>query len=288
MLDSTAALPRQSYPWISAFLENKPLSGKRWFCLLAYEGDRLVGVLPLIEVRLYKLPFRPLLLLKVPYDALHTSSVDALTLRGRENLMEAFVRHVQISRKVWPVIRLRLLPEHSSSVIWARQDRGACVVCKASGAANFIQLPAQYCTYHDGLSHGFLRQLKRRGRKLEELKNVRFLLRESSRAVEENLSRFIEVEDSGWKGDSRSSIGSAESNSALFLTAAREFGRWGWMEWNFLEVEGKPIAAQFAVRIRRTLHVIKIGYREDYSFCTPGNLLFAKVIENSCAQGDVD
>jgi len=186
------------------------------------------------------------------------------------------------------VIRLRLLPEHSASVIWARQDRGACVVCKASGAANFIRLPAQYGIYHDGLSHGFLRQLKRRGRKLEELKNVRFLLRESSRSVEENLARFIEVEDSGWKGDSRSSIGSAESNSALFLAAAREFGRWGWMEWNFLEVEGKPIAAQFAVRIRRTLHVIKIGYREDYSFCTPGNLLFAKVIENSCAQGDVD
>lgn len=288
LLESASALPRQSYPWIRAFLEHKAPPGKHWFCLFAYEGDRLVGVLPLIEVRRYKLPFRPLLLLKVPYDALHTTSVDALTLSGRENLMREFVRHIQASRNVWPVIRLRLLPEHSASLIWIREDRGACVACKASGAANYVPLPADYSTYHDGLSHGFRRQLKRRGRKLAELEGVRFLLREGSRSIEENLARFIEVEDSGWKGEAQSSIGSAAGNAALFLAAAKEFAKSGWMEWNFLEAQGKTIAAQFAVRIRRTLHVIKIGYREDYSFCTPGNLLFAKVIENSCAQGDVD
>ncbi len=60
LLESASALPRQSYAWISAFIENKPLLGKRWFCLFAYEGDKLVGVLPLIEVRTYNLPFRPL------------------------------------------------------------------------------------------------------------------------------------------------------------------------------------------------------------------------------------
>lgn len=288
VLESTPALPRQSYSWISAFLEHKLFAGKRWCCLLAYDGDRLVGALPLIEVRSYKLPFRPVLLMKVPYDALHTTSVDALTLRGRENLMGDFVRYLQVSRNVWPVIRLRLLPDHSASVTWMKEDRGACVFSKVSGAANYIRLPAQYSTYHDGLSHGFMRQLKRRGRKLEELKAVNFRLRESSRSVEENLASFIEVEDSGWKGKAQSSVGAAAGNAALFLAAARRFESRGWLEWNFLEAEGKTIAAQFAVRIRRTLHVLKIGYREDYSFCTPGNLLFAKVIENSCAQGDVD
>lgn len=288
LLESESALPRQSYPWIRAFLEHKPPSGKRWFCLLAYDGERLVGVLPLIEVRLVPLPFRPLLLLRAPYDSLHTTSVDALTIRGREHLLVDFMRYLQASRKAWPLIRLRSLPEHSASVIWLQQNRGNGAFCKASGKANFIRLPAQYSTYHTGLSHGFLRQLKRRGNKLAALQDVRFRLRENTRSIDENLARFLEVEDSGWKGMSRSSIAADPGNAALFLTAARLAGQHGWMEWNFLEADGKTIAAQFAMRIRRTLHVLKIGYREDYAFCTPGNLLFAKVIEHSCAQGDVD
>jgi hypothetical protein len=288
LLKSASTSPKQSYPWISSFFENKPLSGKRWFCLFAYEGDSLVGVLPLIAVRSYKLPFRPLLLFKTPYDVLHTTAVDALTPCGREDLLEEFVKYLQVSRKGWPLIRFKLLPEDSPSMRWLKQDRGHCAVCKPSGAANFVRLPAQYSTYYDALSHGFKRQLKRRARKLEELKDVRFLLRESTRSTAENLACFMDVESSGWKGESHSSIGTLDSNRALFLAAVEGFERYGWMEWNFLEADGITIAAQCAVRIRRTLFVLKIGYRENYSFCTPGNLLFAKVIEHSCAQGDVD
>jgi CelD/BcsL family acetyltransferase involved in cellulose biosynthesis len=288
LLQSSAASPMLSYPWISAFFENKLVSGERWLCLFAYEGDRLVGVLPLIAVRSYKLPFRPLLLFKAPHDLLHTASVDMLTLRGRENLLEAFVEHLRISRKGWPLIRFRSLPENSPSMIRLKQTKNCCAVCKPSGAENFIRLPAQYSTYYDGLSHGFRRQLKRRGRKLEELKEARFLLRENSRSAEENLARLMEVEDSGWKGERNSSISSVRGDSALFLAAAERLAQTGWMEWNFLEADGKTAAAQFAMRINRTLYVLKIGYRDDYSFCTPGNLLFAKVIENSCEQGDVD
>jgi len=33
---------------------------------------------------------------------------------------------------------------------------------------------------------------------------------------------------------------------------------------------------------------LKIAYREDFSFCAPGSLLLAKVIENSMMLGDVD
>jgi len=288
LLQSTFASPMLSYPWISAFFENKLVFGERWLCLFAYEGDRLVGVLPLIAVRSYNLPFRPLFLFKTAYDLLHTASVDCLTLRGRENLIETFVRYLRVSRKGWPLIRLRLLPENSSSMIRLKQKKSFCAICKPSGAENFIRLPADFSTYYDGLSHGFRRQLKRRGRKLEELRDVRFLLRETSRSAVENLAHLMDVESSGWKGERHSSIQADESNTALFRAAAERLAEQGWMEWNFLEADGKTLAAQFAIRINRTLYVLKIGYRDDYSFCTPGNLLFAKVIENSIVQGDVD
>ncbi|NOU36469.1 MAG: GNAT family N-acetyltransferase [Kiritimatiellaceae bacterium] len=287
LLQSTTASPMLSYPWISAFFEHRLIPGERWLCLFAYEGDRLVGVLPLITVRSYKLPLRPVLLFKMPHDLLHTASVDCLTLRGRENLLGTFIKHLQVSRKGWPLIRFRSLPDSSPSMICFKQKE-CSAVCRPAGAENFIRLPVDYNAYHEGLSHGFRRQLKRRGRKLEELPDVRFLLRETSRTVAENLAHFMEVESSGWKGERNSAIQDDRENAALFLAAAERLERHGWMEWNFLEADGKTIAAHFAMRINRTLYVIKIGYRDDYSFCTPGNLLFAKVIENSIAQGDVD
>jgi hypothetical protein len=286
LLQSTAASPMSSYPWISAFFETRLMPGEKWFCLFAYEEDRLIGVLPLISVCSRKLPF--LRLFKVPHDLLHTASVDCLTLRGRENLLEAFVRYLRVSRKGWPLIRLRLLPENSPAMIGLKQKKSCCAVCKLAGAENLIRLPADYSVYQAGLSHGFSRQLKRRGRKLEELPGVQFLLRENSRSTAENLALLMEVETSGWKGDRHSSIQADKNNAALFRVAAERLTKNSWMEWNFLEADGKTLAAQFAMRINRTLYVLKIGYRDDYSFCTPGNLLFAKVIENSIAQGDVD
>lgn len=288
LLQSTAASPMLSYPWISAFFENKLTAGERWLCLFAYEGDRLAGVLPLIAVRSYNLPFRPVLLFKTPHDLLHTASVDMLTRRGQECLMDDFLNYLQTSRKGWPLVRFRSLPEHSPSMIRLKQKKGCGAICRPAGAENFIRLPADYSAYCDGLSHGFRRQLKRRGRKLEELSGVGFLLREDSRPAAANLACLMEVEDSGWKGARNSSISAVEGDSALFLAAAERLKRYGWMEWNFLEADGKTVAAQFAMKINRTLYVLKIGYRDDYAFCTPGNLLFAKVIENSIAQGDTD
>ena len=60
------------------------------------------------------------------------------------------------------------------------------------------------------------------------------------------------------------------------------------MEWNFLESGDKTIGAHYAVRIKRTVFLLKICYDEEYSACSPGNLLLEKVVEHASKSGDVD
>ncbi len=289
LLQSPAASPMLSYPHVSAFFETQVEPPESWLCLFAYEGDTLVGVLPLIAARAVGALGFSLLYLKVPYDALHTSAVDCLTLEGREEILEVFVDYLSRIPRAWPLIRIREVPENSPSMVHLSRGTGRLqAVKKVSASENYIPVPADYAAYHAGLSSNFRRQLKRGGKKLEELPEIAFLCREASRPQAENMRRFEEVEDAGWKGESGSSVKATAGVSRLFALAAERFHEHGWMEWNFLESAGKTVGAHYAVRIKRTVFLLKIAYDEAHSACSPGNLLIEKTIQNAVSAGDVD
>ncbi|MEO8615846.1 MAG: GNAT family N-acetyltransferase [Luteolibacter sp.] len=289
LLQSPAASPMLSYPQVSAFFETQIPASETWLCLFAYEGERLAGVFPLIAVRSFGVLGFSILCFKTPYDNLHTSGVDCLTLHGREEIVDVFVDYVSRIPRTWPLIRLRELPEHSPSMVYVNQAGSRLsAVRNLSAAENHIRVSADYEKYHAGLSSNFRRQLKRGSKKLQELEGVVFHCREETRALAGNMRRFEEVEDAGWKGAENTSIKAVDGNSRFYTIAAERFRDDGWMEWNFLETGEKTIGAHYAVRIKRTLFLLKIGYDEAYSACSPGNLLLAKVIEHASRAGDVD
>ena len=289
LLQSTAASPMLSYPWMSAFFETKVLPSETWLCLFAYDGERLLGVLPLLAVNSFRAFGLTLLCFKTPFNLSHTSAVDCLTLRGREDVLELFVDYLSHIPRTWPLIRFREMPENSPSMLYMkRRGRKLQALQGVTGCENYIPIPDEYEKYNSGLSSGFRRQLRNRTRKLEKLEDVRFLCRENARSPAENMKRFEETEDSSWKGAANSSLKAVGGDSKLHAIAAERFQRHGWMEWNFLETGDKTIGAQYGIRINRTLYLLKIGYDQEFAFCTPGNLLFNKAVENACAAGDVD
>lgn len=278
-----------SYPQISAFFETQILPSESWFCLFAYDKDLLIGVFPLIAARSFGMLGFSILCLKTPYDILHTGGVDCLTEHGREEVIEVFMDYLSRIPRAWPIIRIREIPDNSPSIVCLnRRGTKLHAVQRLSGGENYIRIPDTFENFHAGLSSNFRRQLKRGRKKLEEVEDVRFRCREETRSVEENMRRFEEVENAGWKGEVNSSIKADENNARLYAIAAERFRNHGWMEWNFLETGNKSIGAHYAVRIKRTLFLLKIGYDENYSACSPGNLLLEQIIENACLSGDVD
>ena len=289
LLQSTAASPMLSYPQISAFFETQIPSSETWLCLFAYENERLIGVLPLIATRSFGFLGFSILCLKTPYDDLHTSGVDCLTLPGREHIIELFADYLSRIPRTWPLIRMREILENSASMVYLNGGgRKVRAVQRLRGCENHIQVPADFGTYHSSLSSNFRRQLKRGNRKLDELKDVRFHCHEATRPLPENIRRFEQVEDAGWKGAANTSVKALEHISRFYALAAERFSDHGWMEWNFLETGDKAIGAHYAVRLNRTLFLLKIGYDEAYSACSPGNLLLEKTIEHACKTGDLD
>lgn len=249
----------------------------------------MIGVFPLIAARSYGALGLSVLCFKTPYDMMHTGAVDCLTQPGREDVIEVFVDYLSRIPRTWPIIRIREIPENSPSMICLnRRSAHLHAIQRRCGGENYIQIPGSIENFHASLSSNFRRQLKRGRKKLEELEDVRILCREELRPLEENMRRFEEVEDAGWKGAENSSIKADEKNSRFYAIAAKRFKNHGWMEWNFLETNNKSIGAHYAVRIKRTLFLLKIGYDEKYSAFSPGNLLLEQIVENACLSGDVD
>ena len=283
-----AAYPSQTFGWLRAFYANKLKPQERMVCLLAYWQKTLVGVLPLVSGhRLFDLGSSEHHY-KAPYHDYHTVRVDTLALPGYEAVLEAFVEYLRQSRSKPPILRFRKVPETSPTLICCRHPGTSLgLLERLSGEEHRTHLPGDYAAYLAGLDGKFRRELHRQARRLEERATVRYRLRENSRPVEENLARFMEVENSGWKGKKNTSIEAIPGDPSLYLAAAEHFAAGGWMEWNFLEADGETIAGQFAVRLNHTLFLWKVGYREEYAGCAPSHLLFARTVENACRMGDV-
>lgn len=289
LLDSSTASPMMSYAQISAFMETQIDGPESWLCLFAYERDQLIGVLPVIAARsIGALGFR-LMIMKTPFDLMHTGSVDCLTLPGREELMEIFVDYLSRMPRTWPVIRIREIPERSPTMMHlAKPGSRLAAIEFLSGAENYIEVPSDLTVFHNRLSSKFKAQLRRGLKKLQEFPDLRFLCRDESRSVHENMRRFESVEDAGWKGRESTSVKAMPANARFFQLAAERYAAAGWMEWNFMEGNGTTIGAHYAVRIRRVIYLLKIGYDERYSKTTPGNVLLEKVVEHAISAGDVD
>ena len=289
IIESPYAYPTQSYGWLRAFYRYKLRRTERMRCLFIYQNRKLTGVLPLLGgCRVHGLG-RADHHYQLPFHDYHTIRVDLLTNADPAAILQVCFDHLSRTSPATPVIRWRKVP--ATSPIFAAVtggNRSLGVLYRQSGLEHRIGLPTEFLTYWAALKGKFRRELHRQERRLLGRTPISYRLREVSRSVEDNLARFVEVEQSGWKGRRRTSIRDLSGDPPLFLAAARQFAANGWLEWNFLEADDRDIAAQFAVRLNRTLYMWKIGYREDFANCAPSHLLFLRTVENACAQGDVD
>ncbi len=278
----------QSYAWINAFLRYSLHPEEKWICLLAYKYGELVAVYPLLINR--RIGFRGFYFqtFKTPYERFHTIRVDGLMLPGHESILELLVNYLRRSFKAFPLIHIPGITSFSCSMLYFKNDpRNLDFYKKPDGAENFITLPESHQVYLSNLKSIFKKKMHRRFRKLENRAEISVITRDIRRTNEENLEIFKQIENSGWKGDRKTSIKSRPGNSELYLSATNKFYEKGWIRWSFLEANGETIAARLFTRINSLTVSWKTAYREDHSVFAPSKILFYKCIEDFYACGEM-
>lgn len=281
-------LPMLSHAWVASFLEHCLGPRQSWWCVFAYAGDALVGVLPVVAVP-HRLLGRWRPLLRTPWDP-HTLTGDMLLAAGWEAvalpaLLAALARAAP--RRLGVV--LRGVREGSPTLAaLARGLSGTVVIRAFDTGGSFVRLDGTVEEFRARLGTKMRNNLKRSRQRLSRHAPVEARFLTDATGTGEAFARFLELEASGWKGRQGTALARSPRLVAFYAALARRLAARGWLEWHFLTAGGRVVAGALAVRFARSLVIPKIAYDEEFAKCAPGNLLFEQTVERAFARGDVD
>jgi CelD/BcsL family acetyltransferase involved in cellulose biosynthesis len=281
-------IPDLSYAWTVSHLEHQLDASESWFCLLALEGASLVGILPIVVTPRKRLG-RTITHLRTPYND-QTASIDCLVQSGRdEEIIPLLLAELSKGEAKWFCLEMRRLPESSPIMGWIKKKRkGIRSVSTFDGWGCFVRVQGSLKEFEEKLKPKFRRNLRNTGHKFQTLKDVKVSLVAGKDLSEEDLHRFMEVESQSWKFEEGSALVQSESLISFYQALTGRLGELGWMEWQILEVEGKPLAVLMTFRINRSLVTQKICYDNRYASFSPGTYLLTKIFEQVFTAQEVD
>lgn len=263
--------------WYEAFCP-----GARLRVVVAWRGDRLRGLLPLVECR-GRMRGVPIRLLRGAANV-HSCRFDLIRGAGDgEAAVSAIWRELARSGG-WDVIEIPDVPEGGSAEGLVRHaaSEGHPTGRWESMRSPFVPLGGGADPLA-GTDAKFRSNLRRRRRRLEERGALE--LRRFDRFDPQALQAFYDLERSGWKGRVGTAIACAEATRRFYDGIARWAGDAGCLSLYALLLEGRPVAMHFGLEHGGRYLLPKPAYDERHGDCSPGQLLVQAVLADCAARG---
>ena len=267
----SVGLPMLSHTWVLACAEALYEIGELHIITVRLRGS-LVGVAPLVAIKRAGVRYLELAGASYLYEP------SGLLYRDEESL--AALTRAVVSCGC-PVVLARipaespLIPQMRSIVC----GRGV-VVEGAVGYTLSVPISSGWKEYVASLSSRRRYDLRRARHRAEEggVVTVR-VCSPRPKEIEEGMAEFIRIEATGWKERNGSSLSQRDNLRRFFFRYAALASQSGTLRLSFLDVAGNPIAAQISVVYADRLWVLKIGYDEAWSRCSPGWQLLAETMK---------
>ncbi len=249
-------------------------AGERLRVVVVEDGARLVAVAPLL-LRSGRLELLGYTELFEPTDLLAASPAALACLcEGLAGLHRP--------------LRLERLPAGSATPAALRAalgPRGRTIV-RAAEPWPALTLGERWTELGGGLGARRRSDLRRAMRRAQAEGDVRTrLLRPGPRDVPALLDEAFAVEARSWKGREGTALVDQPERAAFLRAFAESAAARGELCVSFLDVGDRTAAMQVAAEWRRSLWLLKIGYDEAFSRCSPGLLLLAHVVRDAARRG---
>lgn len=292
--------PMLSAAWVEAYAQTLLPAGAQLKCLLAHQDGQLLGVLPLVVqtagprawgIATAATPYEPHSAFgDMLADTANASTVLPALLRAacrlphqphqpRLHLRELALRGVEVQS-----------PTLAALASLAQTAPAVRSVSNPRGWGSFLSVAGSWMAYRSSLSSNFAANLRKAHNRLREpqLPQVRFDWLTGDQASPQHLASFMALEAAGWKGRAGSAIAQSARLQRFYARLTGNAFAAGMLEWHFMRLGGKLIAAHLAWRCGRVLSLLKIAYDEDQGRLSPGSLLFEATAERAFARNDTD
>jgi hypothetical protein len=278
--------------WYRAYLTSRMSDPDTvWFIAAYRDGRELAAIAPLQFQRRRVRLLHPRLLGTVDDDELQLSDFVFAPTGSNAGLVYELIRWLRRQRMLrWDQLRILKISDNSSFTFSARSQLPTTTLAEPYDGSAWFDTSGTYEQATSAMSAKFKSNLRRRARLAGKLAPLRFQCYRQARELDEGFNVFLEVESSGWKGSagSSSAIRCRPAVLAFYTEVVREFGPRNECVINVMWHGNQAIASQFGLRIGRTVHILKVGYRDELALYAPGILLHEMTLRHACEDPEVD
>lgn len=275
-LESAASLPSQTFDFHAALAEAMTVDRLREVVTVR-DGEETVALLPLCRRHGWSAGWHAAGPRQVfePADALCRDRIAARKLAER---LAGLSRPLKLDR----IPAASLLVDALKTAI---KGRGLIALRPAQGSPR-IDFAADEPDPEMRFNSGRRSDFRRARRRAEALGAVTFEVRSPTPDEFDDLLReAIAIEQSGWKGDAGTALGSDAAKAAFFRMFLKAASRDGRCRIAFMRIAGQAVAMQLAVEFQQRYWLFKIGFDQQFSRCSPGNLLLLHAMSDAAARG---
>jgi CelD/BcsL family acetyltransferase involved in cellulose biosynthesis len=278
--------PEWTHAYLAAFAPQCTIT-----VISVWDGQRLRGVLPLMRERAWaKTTGLPALCLTVPANV-HCLRLGFAVCAGEEGdaVLSAMWQAIK-ELPGWNLLDVSHVLEGNGidRLAALARDEGFLVARKRTSQTLYLPISASSGSkdqppWMAATRPKFRSHLRRTRRQLEEQGVLAF--KHCNTADPTALTRFYDLEASGWKGAEGTAIKCDPRTLAFYNSVAAAAAEQGYLSLDFLELNGKPIAGHFAFDFRGRYFLAKAGYDETFRRHGPGQLLVNEVLSQTPQRG---
>jgi CelD/BcsL family acetyltransferase involved in cellulose biosynthesis len=288
--------PMWLLPWWQTF---GPLDSRRLRIGLFQEGERLVGLVPLLARRHWYrpgLPFRRLEFLgsgERPGEQVWSDYLNLIVERGREaHVVDCFVTALRNGAfGSWDELVLPAMDGQGilqELLTRAFRERRIPSQCLPEKPAPYVSLPDSWEAYLQLLTNSHRYFIKRSLRDFEKWAggDSQVVVATTSRELEEGRRHLIALHGERWQAAGEAGVFQSPRFNAFHEAAQRELLDAGALDLSWLRVRGEVIAALYNLRWNGKISVYQSGRRTDLpTNVRAGVVLHAYAIQRAIADG---
>jgi CelD/BcsL family acetyltransferase involved in cellulose biosynthesis len=280
--------------WFRAYLEAYPDMGDRLYFAAVYRGSTLVGVFP---TTWHRANDGGLMIAELPFGG-ELYQADC-AIADEESGSEVYACYRRSLRKTtggrWDIYKARdiLRDGHLGKAVLGSKRLRHTVYTEKRCA----EIPiGDYDEAIRSLKKKFRGNLNNARSKLTRAGEARFEVERSAAGVGRVFEDFVELEMSGWKGDTDnrrdkypmpSAIGLKPGKRKFYTNVIRQFADAGCAEISSLSLDDKLIGAQVCLLLNDTSYLVKVAYNENAGKFSPGQLLLDYAYRRYAEEGRI-
>ncbi|MFZ3258629.1 MAG: GNAT family N-acetyltransferase [Candidatus Acidiferrales bacterium] len=268
--------------WWRAFGEGQSLH------VLTFQnsGSRLAGMAPLSLATYRSLGIRWRVVRLMGDGSKDSDNLDLPVLPGyEEEFVGSLLGHLQ-KHSQWDFCEWNTMPDNSPLAIvlpTLLKNRGWPLITTFTPCSS-ISLPDNWDAYVKQLSvnqRGNLRKMRR----LEKLYEVQYRRCSGKQDLQRDLPHLFELHQLRWKAEGQSGSFRSTARRRFYYELANLLLSRNQLEFWLLELNGRPVAAQFGFRFGHTVYLLQEGFDPNLAKDSIGYVLRAHVLRTLIAEG---